>query len=54
MTKQACKIFAIVFSIIAVLGLLSFFGGIRSVNFGVFVFPLILAIIFFILFKKKE
>lgn len=53
MSKKAYKILTIVFTVIALIGLLSFFGGIKPVNIGVFVFPLILAIIFFYLYKRK-
>ena len=38
----------------SLLGLASFLGGIKPVNFGAFVFPLLLAAAAFILYKKKE
>ncbi len=39
--------------IVAGLGLVAFCGGMRSVNIGVFVFPLLLALLFWYLSKKK-
>ena len=36
------------------LGLASFLGGIKPVNIGAFVFPLLLAAAAFIFYKKKE
>lgn len=38
----------------SLLGLTSFLGGIKPVNIGAFVFPLLLAAAAFILYKKKE
>ncbi len=38
----------------SLLGLASFLGGIKQVNIGAFVFPLLLAATAFILYKKKE
>ena len=38
----------------SLLGLASFRGGIKPVNIGTFVFPLLLAAAAFILYKKKE
>ena len=38
----------------SLLGLASFLGGIKPVNIGAFVFPLLLAAAAFILYKKKE
>lgn len=40
--------------ILALLGLLSFFGGMRSVNAGVFVFPLLLTLLFWYLYRKNN
>lgn len=39
---------------VSLLGLASFLGGIKPVNIGAFVFPLLLAAAAFILYKKKE
>ena len=38
----------------SLLGLTSFLDGIKPVNIGAFVFPLLLAATAFILYKKKE
>ena len=38
----------------SLLGLAAFLGGIKAVNIGAFVFPLLLAAAAFILYKKKE
>ena len=38
----------------SLLGLASFLGGIKPVNIGAFVFPLLLAAAAFIHYKKKE
>ena len=38
----------------SLLGLASFLSGIKPVNIGAFVFPLLLAAAAFILYKKKE
>ena len=38
----------------SLLGLASFLGGIKPVNIGAFVFPLLLAAAAFIRYKKKE
>lgn len=38
----------------SLLGLASFLDGIKPVNIGAFVFPLLLAAAAFILYKKKE
>lgn len=37
----------------SLLGLASFLGGIKPVNIGAFVFPLLLAAAAFILYKKR-
>ena len=38
----------------SLLGLASFLGGIKPVNIGAFMFPLLLAAAAFLLYKKKE
>lgn len=43
MNKKTCKIISIIFCVIAVIGLVSFVGGIRSVNLGAFIFPAIIS-----------
>ena len=53
MSKKTYKILSIVFTIIALIGLVSSPGGVRAVNIGAFVFPLALAILSFILYKKR-
>lgn len=53
MSKKTYKILTMVFAIIALIGLVSFLGGVRAVNIGAFVFPLALAILSFILYKKR-
>lgn len=40
------KILAMIFAIIAVIGLISFLAGTRNVNIGAFIFPAILAAAF--------
>lgn len=52
MNKNTYKIIAIIAMIISVIGLVSFFGGIRPVNIGAFIFPLLVSIVFFGLCKK--
>lgn len=52
MNKNKYKIIAIIAMIISVIGLVSFFGGVRPVNIGAFVFPLLVSIVFFWLHKK--
>lgn len=39
--------------IVAGIGLVSFCGGMRGTNLGVFVFPLLLALLFWHLSRKK-
>lgn len=53
MSKNTCKILAIIALIVSVVGLVSFLGGIKAVNIGAFIFPLIISGIFFWLYKKK-
>ena len=54
MSKKNHKILAIICFVISLIGLASFVGGIKPVNIGAFVFPLILAMVTFILYKKKK
>ena len=51
--EKTCKGCAIA-CMMSLLGLTSFLGGIKPVNIGAFVFPLLLAAAAFILYKKKE
>lgn len=51
--KQALKITAIVFAVIAVIGLISFFGKVRHVNAGAFILPLAVSAVSFVLYKKN-
>lgn len=53
MKKGALKTVAIIAGAVAVIGLLSFIGDIRTVNLGAFVFPVMIAIGAFIAYKKK-
>ena len=43
---KGCKILAIIFSVIALIGLVRFVGEMTLVNAGVFIFPAIVAVIF--------
>ncbi len=52
MNKKTCKIIAIIALVISIIGLLSFIGGIRPVNIGAFIFPLLISGIFFWMYKK--
>lgn len=54
MSKKAYKILTIICFVISLIGLISFVGGIKPVNIGAFVFPLILAIVTLVLYKKKN
>lgn len=54
MSRKTYKIIAIIALVISVIGLVSFFGGIRPVNIGAFVFPLLISGIFFWLYKKNK
>lgn len=54
MTKKTCKGCAIACLLISLLGLVSFLGGIKPVNIGAFVFPLLLAASAFIFIKRKR
>lgn len=44
MNKKTYRIIAIVATVVAVIGLISFVGGIRPVNIGAFVFPAVIAL----------
>ena len=48
------KIFAIVFSVIALIGLIRFAGRMTPVNAGIFVFPAIMAALFAFVYLKKK
>lgn len=52
MNKKTYKIISIVATVIAVIGLLSFVGGIRPVNIGAFLFPAIIALWAFLKYRK--
>ena len=54
MSKKTYRILAIVWTLIAVIGLLAYVGGIRRVNIGAFVFPLSLAITFWSRSRRKD
>lgn len=51
--KKTYKAVAIIALAIAVIGLVSYIGGIRPVNIGAFVFPLCVSGVFLWLYKKK-
>lgn len=53
MKKSTYKTIASIALAISVIGLVSFIGGIKPVNIGAFIFPLLVSIIFFRLYKKK-
>ena len=53
MNKKTYKTIAIIALVVSIIGLVSFVGGIKPVNIGVFVFPLLVSGIFFWLYKKK-
>ena len=53
MNRNIYKIIAITSMVISIIGLLSFLGGIKPVNIGAFVFPLLISGIFFFIFKTK-
>lgn len=52
MNKKTYKIITIIAMIIAVIGLVSFFGGIRPVNIGIFVLPALIAVWSFYNYRK--
>lgn len=47
------RILALLCLVVACLGLVSYFGGMRSVNAGVFVFPLLPALLFWYMDRKN-
>lgn len=51
---KGLKFLAAIFTIIAVIGLISFISGTRSVNIGAFIFPAILAMAFAIFYVRKS
>ena len=53
MQKKIYRNIAVLFAAITLLGLLAYFGGIRPVNIGVFVFPALIAGAAFYMYKKK-
>lgn len=53
MKNKIYKIIAIIALVISIIGLVSFIGGIKPVNIGAFVFPLLVSGIFFWLHQKK-
>ena len=53
MNKKTYKTIAIIALVVSIIGLVSLVGGIKSVNIGAFVFPLLVSGIFFWLYKKK-
>ena len=54
MSRKTYKIIAIISLVISIIGLLSYIGGIKPVNIGAFVFPLLISGIFFRLYKKNK
>lgn len=50
--KKTYKTIIIVATVIAVIGLISFVGGIRPVNIGAFVFPAVIALWSYGKYKK--
>ena len=53
MTKKTYLVISVIAAIAAVIGLVSFIGGIRPVNIGAFVFPLLFAVVMYRQYKKK-
>ena len=53
MNKKNYKTFAIIALVVSIIGFVSFVGGIKPVNIGAFIFPLLVSGIFFWLYKKK-
>lgn len=51
---KTCKILAVIFSVIAVIGLVRFAGQMTPVNAGVFIFPAIAAVIFAFVYLRKK
>ena len=52
MTKETYLTIAIIAAVTAVIGLVSFMGGVRPVNIGAFIFPLLIAILAFYKYKR--
>ena len=50
---KACKTLAVIFSVIALIGLVRFVGKMTPVNAGVFIFPAIVAVIFAFVYLRK-
>ena len=53
MNKKTYKTIAIIALVVSIIGLVSFVVGIKTVNIGAFVFPLLVSGTFFWLYKKK-
>lgn len=53
MNKKTYKTIAIIALVVSVIGFVSFVGGMKPVNIGAFIFPLLVGGIFFWLYKKK-
>lgn len=53
MKERTLKAVCIIAVVVAIIGLLSFIGDIRTVNLGAFVFPAMIAVGAFIAYKKK-
>ena len=51
---KTLKILAIVFAVIAFIGLIRFVGKMSSVNAGVFIFPAIVAIVLAFVYVQKS
>ena len=54
MNKKTYKTITIIATIVAVIGLISFVGGIRPVNIGAFVFPAVIALWAFCKYRKAK
>lgn len=54
MNRNVYRIIAIIALVVAVIGLVSCLGGLRAVNLGAFVFPLLVSGVFFYLYKRNE
>lgn len=52
MNKKTYKTIAIIALVVSIIGLVSFIGGIKPVNIGACVFPLLISVIFFWIYKK--
>ena len=51
---KICRVLAIVFSVIALIGAVRFAGKMTPVNAGVFIFPAIVAAIFAFVYLSKK